>query len=150
MSNPGKPVPSDAKRRRLEQLLAMSTRLGDAIALDIAALEKGQFGDLQTADANIEQLCAIYGREVKALKADGGVKDAPAPLIAQLKESGARLNGLLARHERLVSAMRNAAEGLVQTVAQEVQKTRERAAPYAATPKPKRSSGDAIVYNKVV
>ena len=150
MSNATKPLREDTRQRRLEQLLAMSTRIGDAIALDIAALEKGEFGDLKTADEDIEKLCAIYGREVKALKADGGVKDAPPQIVAQLKESGARLNGLLARHERLVSSMRNVAEGLVQAVAQEVQKTRERMAPYAPASKAKRGSGDAIVYNKIV
>jgi len=150
MSSAARFIDPNVRQRRLEQLLLMSTRLCDAIALDIEALERGQFADLRTADADIEQLCAIYGREVKALKADGGVKDAPPQIIAQLKESGTRLNGLLARHERLVSAMRNASEGLVQAVAQEVQKTRERIAPYAPACKGKRGSGDAIVYNKVV
>lgn len=150
MSNETKPTHVDANQLRVEQLLAMSTRLGDAIALDIVALEKGQFADLKTTDPEIDRLCAIYGREVKALKADGGVKNAPAHILAELKESGTRLNGLLARHERLVMAMRQATEGLVHAVAQEVQKTRERMAPYAATPKAKRSSGDAIIYNKVV
>ena len=150
MSSASRFLDPHANQRRLEQLLIMSTRLCDAIALDIAALEQGKFGDLRTADAEIEQLCAIYGREVKALKADGGVKGAPAQIIAQLKESGAKLNGLLARHERLVSAMRNAAEGLVQAVAQEVQKTRERVKPYVPPTKGKHGTGDAIVYNKVV
>ena len=145
-----KPLNPDAKRQRLEHLLAMSTRLADAIALDIAALENGRFDNLKTTDPEIDRLCALYGREVKALKSEGGIKDAPAELLAQLRESGVQLNGLLARHERLVSAMRNATEGLVHAVAQEVKKTRESIAPYAPGCKPKRGSGDAIVYNKVV
>jgi len=65
-------------------------------------------------------------------------------------EERARLNGLLARHQRLVSCMRHASEGLVQAVAEEVQKTRERVAPYSPAQKPKRGPGDAIVYNNVV
>jgi hypothetical protein len=147
MSNTVSPGP---KLQRLEDLLTMSTRLGDAIALDIAALEKGEFADLKTTDPEIERLCAIYGHEVKALKADGGIKGAPPELTAKLRESGARLNGLLARHERLVLAMRQASEGLVHAVAQEVKKSRESTAPYQPASKVKRSSGDAIVYNKIV
>jgi hypothetical protein len=150
MTNAAKPVPVDSKTFRVERLLAMSTRIGDVIAADIGALEQGKFADLKTTDPEIDRLCAIYGREVKALKADGGIRGAPAEILAKLKESGTRLNGLLARHQRLVSCMRNASEGLVQAVAEEVQKTRERAAPYAPAAKSKRAPGDAIVYNNVV
>jgi len=150
MTHAARPGPLDAKRIRLEQLLAMSTRIGDVIQLDIDALETGKFSELKTTDPEIDRLCAIYGREVKALKAEGGVKDMPADLVAKLKISGTRLNGLLARHQRLVACMKNASEGLVQAVAEEVQKTRERTAPYSATPKPKRGPGDAIVYNNIV
>ena len=140
----------DAKTRRLEQLLAMSVRLGDAIELDIVALESGRFEELKTTDPEIDRLCALYGREVTALKADGGLKGASPDLRQQLKESGKRLNGLLARHTRLVSAMRHASEGLVQAVAEEVQKTREREAPYVPPTRLKPKTGDAIVYNKVI
>jgi hypothetical protein len=145
-----KPATTDPKLQRMEQLLIMSRRIGDAIAQDIAALEQGRFDALRTTDPEVERLCAIYGREVKALKADGGVKGAPAPIIAQLKESGARLNGLLARHQRLVTCMRHASEGLVQAVATEVQKTRESVAPYVPATQAKRASRGAIVYNRVV
>jgi hypothetical protein len=143
---------AERQKLRLEQLLVVSRRLSGAIAADIAALEQGAFGELSTTDPEIERLCAFYGREVKALKAEGGVNGAPAPLIAALKESGAQLKGLLKRHGLLVSCMREAAEGLVQAVAEGVEKSRAGAAPYTATPALKRSSGSAgaIVYNKVV
>jgi hypothetical protein len=137
---------------RLEQLLTVSRRLSAAIAADIDALERGAFGDLKTTDPEIERLCAYYGREVKALKADGGIKHAPAQLIAAMKESGTQLNELLKSHERLVAAMRQAAEGLVQAVAEGVEKTRAGELPYTANPNPKRTSpaAGAIVYNKVI
>ena len=138
-------------QRRLEQLVTMSNRLCEAIAADIAALEQGDFGRLSSTDPEIGRLCAFYGREVTALKASGGIKNVPAELLAALKESGGRLNTLLARHESLVACMLQASEGLIQTVAEEVEKARKRGAPYSAHPKPKReSSAGAIVYNKVV
>lgn len=141
---------SEGELRRLEQLLTMNKRLGDAVAADIAALEHGAFSDLSTTDPEIERLCALYGREVMALKAAGGIKNAPADLIAKLKESGSRLKSLLGRHEQLVVVMRQASEGLVKAIAEEVDKTRSEGAPYAAAPGAKRTGGGAIVYNKVV
>ena len=142
---------AERQRLRLEQLLTVSRRLSEAVAADIAALEQGAFGELKTTDPEIERLCAFYGREVKALKAEGGIAHAPAKLIAALKESGAQLDALLKTHERLVAAMRQAAEGLVQAVAEGVEKARSSAAPYTANPAPKRASASgALVYNKVV
>ena len=138
-------------QRRMENLLAMSNRLCDAIAADIEALEQGDFGKLTSTDPEIGRLCALYGREVMALKNSGGVKNAPAELVAALKDSGGRLNKLLGQHESLVACMRQASEGLIKVVAEEVEKTRTRGAPYSALPKPKRqSSAGAMVYNKVV
>jgi len=136
--------------RRLEQLLAISKRLADAIAADIAALEQGEFGNLTTTDPEVARLCALYGREVTALKASGSIKDMPEQLIATLKDSGGRLKKLLSRHESLVGCMRQASEGLIQAVAEEVDKSRKRRAPYSGAPNPKRVSSGAIVYNKVV
>jgi hypothetical protein len=138
-------------QRRLEQLLTMSNRLCEAVAADIAALEKGDLGRLASTDPEIGRLCAFYGREVTALKASGSIKNVPAELVAALKESGGRLNNLLGRHESLVACMRQASEGLIQTIAEEVEKTRKRGTPYTGHPKPKReTSAGAIVYNKVV
>ncbi len=140
-----------ATKQRMENLLAMSSRLCDAISTDIAALEKGDFGGIVSTDPEIGRLCALYGREVLALKNSGGVKNMPAELVATLKASGERLSRLLGQHESLVTCMRQASEGLVQAVAEEVEKLRQRGAPYSATPKPRRqSSTGAIVYNKVI
>jgi hypothetical protein len=140
-----------AMQRRMENLLAMSTRLCDTISTDIAALEKGDFGGIASTDPEVGRLCALYGREVLALKNSGGVKNMPAELVSALKNAGERLSRLLGQHESLVLCMRQASEGLIQVVAEEVDKSRKRGAPYSATPKPKReSSTGAIVYNKVI
>ncbi|HEY4265827.1 MAG TPA: hypothetical protein VGM72_10945, partial [Micropepsaceae bacterium] len=71
----------ERQRMRLEQLLTVSRRLTAAIGEDIAALQTGAFDALRTTDPEIERLCAFYGREVRALKAEGGVKRAPAALL---------------------------------------------------------------------
>ena len=143
---------AERQRLRLEQLLTVSRRLIEAVSGDIAALERGAFTELKTTDPEIEKLCAFYGREVRSLKAEGGIKGVPKTLIAALKESGSELDKLLVRHAHLVAAMREASEGLVQAVAEGVEQARSGSKPYTQQPTPKRvalSSG-AIVYNKVV
>ena len=152
MTTPANIDPADhAMQRRMENLLSMSHRLCDAISTDIAALETGEFGALASTDPEVGRLCALYGREVMALTNSGGIKNVPVELVDALKDAGGRLSRLLGQHESLVACMRQASEGLIQAVAEEVEKSRQRGAPYSATPKPKRqSSAGAIVYNKVV
>ena len=139
-----------AEETRIAQLLVLTQRITDVLAADIAALEAGRFDSLRTTDDDVARLCAVYGREVAGLKAAGGVADARDPRIAQLRDAAAHLNVLLARHQTLVSAMRQASEGLVQAVAKEVRKVREDAAPYRAVPAARRAETPAIVYNKMV
>ncbi len=89
MTTPANIDPADhAMQRRMENLLAMSNRLCDAISTDIAALEKGEFGDLASTDPEVGRLCALYGREVMALKNSGGIKNVPVELVDGVEGSG--------------------------------------------------------------
>ncbi len=143
---------TERQRLRLEQLLTVSGRLIEAVSGDIAALERGAFNELKTTDPEIEKLCAFYGREVRSLKAEGGLKGVPHTLITALKDAGRRLDDLLVRHTHLLTAMREASEGLVQAVAEGVEQKRNASKPYGQQLAPKRAavSSGAIVYNKVV
>ena len=142
---------AERQRLRLEQLLTVSRRLIEAVAGDIAALERGAFAELKTTDPEIEKLCAFYGREVRSLKAEGSIKGLPKTLIIELKEAGGQLDTLLVQHAHLLAAMREASEGLVQAVAEGVVQARSGSRPYGQQPPPTRAtSTGAIVYNKVV
>jgi hypothetical protein len=147
-----KDLDGKAQTQRLERLLSMGTRLAGAIEGDIAALNKGAFDQLHTTDPEISNLALLYRNEVTALKKSGGVgKGAPAVLVSELKSLGKRLKKSLSRHEQLVMAMRQASEGLVQAVAEEVEKSRARTATYSAQPRGTNPGpSGAIVYNKVV
>jgi hypothetical protein len=137
--------------RRLENLLLMGKRLADAVKGDIAAMERGAFRELRTTDPEIINLAALYARDVAALKAAGGIKTPPQDLARALKETSVELKSLLAHHDKLVLAMRKATEGLVQAVADEVEKTRKSLVPYTPKQVQKSSSaGAAIVCNKVI
>jgi hypothetical protein len=141
--------PMETDERRIAQLLALTLRVAEAIAQDIAALEQGRFDRLRSADEDVARLCAIYGREVAALK-QTGLAVARTPRVAQLRRAAAQLNVLLARHQALVAAMRKASEGLVQAVAKEIQKRSDAAAPYRPIAAPRRTNTPAIVCNKMV
>ena len=93
---------ADDQIPRLEHLLAMGKRLAAAIEADITALERGAFQDLRSTDPEIAKLAALYAREVATVKAAGGIGDAPAALVAALKETSVRLKAGLLRHDRLV------------------------------------------------
>jgi hypothetical protein len=136
--------------RRLENLLTMGNRLADAVEGDIAAMERGTLRELRTTDPEIANLAAIYAREVAALKAAGGIKNPPQELARALKDTGLRLKTVLSHHDKLVMCMRKATEGLVQAVADEVERTRKSIVPYTPKPPAKSSGAGAIVYNKVI
>jgi hypothetical protein len=134
---------------RAEMLIAMGARLCDALVADIAALEKGLVHNLKSADPEIERLSAAYGQGVKALKTLG-VKTVAKHIVAALKETNTRLTQLLTQHERLLAAMREATEGLVQAVAAEAGKARKQITPYGPKSTARPSSAAPIVYNSVV
>lgn len=135
---------------RVTNLLLMGNRLADAVEADIAALERGAFQELRTTDPEIARISALYAREVANVKAAGGLKSLPPTLIEKLKESSARLTHGLTRHGSLVAVMRQATEGLVKAVAEEVDKSRNHSRTYTAKPGEKRTPASALIYNKSV
>jgi hypothetical protein len=151
MKPPREPQAKD-QTQRLEKLLVMGRRLMAAIDGDIDALNKGAFDRLHTTDPEITALASLYAREVAALKKEGGIgKGAPAALLAEMKTLGKRMKLSLTRHERLLMCMRQASEGVVQAVANEVEKARARTTPYRVGPQARQAQGAAaILYNKVV
>jgi len=135
---------------RAENLLSLTERLVAAVEADITLLQTGNYPPLALVDPVIDQLSAAYTREVTAVK-KAGLKDAPAPLLASLKAAAAKLKDLLKRHAKIVSAMRGASEGMIKAIAEEVEKRRTAAMPYAAKPGVRpAASASAIVYNRVV
>lgn len=133
---------------RAENLLSLTTRLIGAVESDIAALQSGKYPPMALADPVIEQMATVYTREVAAAR-NAGVKNAPASMLRSLKDAAAKLKTVLKSHEHLVNAMRAASEGMVRSVAEEVDRMRSATMPYAAVPV-KRPSAASVVYNKVI
>lgn len=140
---------------RLERLIAMAERLIAALSADIAALEQGRPREMKSLDPEIQKLTAAYGREAAALN-KAAIEAAPAEARARLLGATKRFHDVLSLHGRVLARIRNASEGLIKAVAEEVDRRRLRARPYAppayaakpAAPRP--ASTAAMLYNAVV
>ena len=134
---------------RIERVIAMAERLIEALAADIAALEKGQPRNMRSVETDFQQLAAQYGREAAGLNADFVRKHAPAAVYAKLRAVTQRLRELLLQHARLLTRIRNASEGMIRAIAEEVDRRRIAARPYA--PKGAYAAQPAaMIYNSVV
>lgn len=135
--------------QRIELLTRMAERLIEAIEGDLAALKAGKPQEMRTLDPEVQRLSASYGREAAGLTAEIA-KQAPAVVRGRFFDATKRFKELLELHARMVTSVRNASEGVIKAVADEVNRQAQpmrtydpRAASYG---KPAR----AMVYNSVV
>ncbi|MDE2182243.1 MAG: hypothetical protein KGJ78_04415 [Alphaproteobacteria bacterium] len=130
-------------RERIERLIAMGERLTAAIEADIAALKAGRPKEMRTLDPEIQRLSALYGREAQAFTLERA-KAAPPDLRKKFLAVTIRFREILALHARLLTRIRNASEGIIKAVADEVERVRAPLTTYA--PASKRAPG-AMIYN---
>lgn len=134
---------------RIERLTRMAERLIEAIEADIAALKAGKPQQMRTTDPEVQRLSAQYGREAAGLGVEAA-KAAPAPIRARFAEVTKRFRELLELHARLITRVRNATEGMIKAVSEEVDR---RAAP-TRTYNPRAAAygkpAQAMVFNSVV
>lgn len=135
--------------QRIELLTKMAERLIEAIEDDLAALKAGKPQQMRTLDPEIQRLSATYGREAAGLTAEIA-KQAPAVVRSRFFEVTKRFKELLELHARMVARVRNASEGMIKAVAEEVDRRAQpirtynpQAASYGKAPK-------AMVFNSVI
>ncbi|MDE2109511.1 MAG: hypothetical protein KGJ79_00095 [Alphaproteobacteria bacterium] len=138
-----------ADPQKIELLIAMAERLIAAIEGDIAALKAGRPQDLRTTDPEIQRLSALYGREAANLDPTGA-KTAPADLRRKFFDTTSRFRNALTAHANLLTRVRNASEGIVKAVAEEVERRRAPTCRYEPGPTRPRPHAGAMVYNAVV
>jgi len=120
------------EEQRIERLLSMSQRLIAALEADVTLLKSGKARALHTTDPEIVRLSALYGREAAALQAQAA-KSVRPELAKKLTEATARFRSLLETQIRLLTRMRNASEGLIRAVAEEMERRRAPVTPYRGT-----------------
>jgi hypothetical protein len=136
-------------RLKVERVILLTDRIADLLGADIAALERGSAQELRTNDPTVQQLTLQYAREAGAVNAVI-VKSMPPELRQKLAASTKRMNDTLKYHQRIITRVRNASEGLIRAVASEVERRRSFQRNYARVPAAKPQSSGALLYNKVI
>jgi len=136
-------------RQKIELLITMAERLIGALEADIKALKAGRPQEMRTIDPEIQRLSAMYGREAAGLD-PGRAKAAPAELRRKFFDTTARFREVLALHTRLLTCVRNASEGIIKAVAEEVERRRSFARTYAPAAGHYRPQAGAIVYDNLI
>lgn len=137
------------EQERIELLTKMAERLSQALEADISALERGRPKTLRMIDDDMQRLSVVYSREVKSLNPKNA-KEAPLEVRKRFYNVTTHLKELLDRHLRLVKRVRNASEGIIKAVAEDVQKKRTALRPYVSPKATYRPPPGAIVYNSLV
>jgi hypothetical protein len=141
----GQPGPNP----KVERVLALTARLTEALKADIAALEKGRPREMRTIAPDMQQLCALYGREA-ALVTPAVVKSLPLQTREKLSQATRKFREALSYQSRLITRMKNASEGLVRAIATDVEKKRNAHRPYGRTSTPPARPASALLYNSVI
>ena len=136
-------------RQKIELLIAMAERLIGALEADIKALKAGRPQEMRTIEPEIQRLSAMYGREAAGLD-PARAKAAPSELRRKFFDTTARFREVLALHTRLLTSVRNASEGIVKAVAEEVERRCAPMCTYAPAAARARPHAAAMVYNKIV
>lgn len=137
---------------KVERLIVLAQRLTDAIAADIEALKNGRPQAMASLDPEVQKLLVLYGREAQALDPTRA-KSAPADLKKRLGSVTAKFRETLSLQQRLLTRMRNASEGIVKAVADEVQRQRAPTITYSPAQQAKggyRQASVPMLFNGVV
>ena len=133
---------------RIERIIAMAERLIAALEADIAALKAGTPSAMRSTDPDIQRLSALYGREVQTL--DPGIaRSARADLRAKFIAVTAKIREVLALHARMLTRVRNASEGMIRAIAEEVDRMKAPMRTYGPAASQARG-GSAMIHNSVV
>jgi hypothetical protein len=134
---------------RVEQLVRLTERLTNMLALEAKAFEERRPHDVAGQMAETNRLANLYRHESSRIKAE------PALIIEADMAAKRRLiwvteafEAVLARHGRALAAAKTVTEGLVHAIADEVASARRANAPYG--PRGAAPAGDAaaITLNK--
>jgi len=134
---------------RIERLIAMAQRLTAMLERDIAALKAGKPQDLSVGDPEFQRLTVTYGREAQGFDIRIA-QSARAELRNRFLAITAKFREVLQLHGRMLTRMKNASEGIIHAIAQEVERVNAPTRTYGPRPGGVPVSSGAMVFNRVV
>ena len=136
--------------RKIERLMTLTERLTDALRADIAALERGRPREMRSPESDVQQMTLLYAREAASF-GPSAVETLPRDARAALTAATARFRDVLAEHGRILARVKNATEGMIHAIAEDVAKKKNAQRPYAPQQAaPRHRSPGALLYNNVV
>jgi len=134
---------------RIERLIALAEKLVVALENDIAELKNGRTTALRTNDPEVQKLTALYTREAQGF--DPRIaQSAPPTLRQRFIAVTAKFREVLQMHARMIARVKNASEGIVRAIADEVERANAPARTYGPRPGYKPQSSGAMLFNRVV
>ena len=134
---------------RIERIARMAERLIEAVEADIAALKIGRPQAIRTTEPEMQRLLSLYSREAQSFTLDA-LKKVPSALRDNFVETMKKFRDLLLLHARMIARVRNASEGMIRAIAEEVQRQAEPLRTYAPVPSAYARPAPAMVYNAVI
>jgi hypothetical protein len=134
---------------RLERMIVMAERLVAALENDIAVLKAGKPEALSVGDPEFQRLTALYGREAQGFDIRIA-QNAKPDLRARFLTTTGKFREVLQLHARMLTRVKNASEGMVRAIAQEVERLNAPMRTYGPRPSGAPVSSGAMVFNKVV
>ena len=134
---------------RIERMIALAERLVVVLESDIAALKSGNPGALKSADPEVQKLTAQYGMEAQNFDIRIA-RAAPANLRTRFMAITAKFREVLQLHARLLTRVKNASEGMVKAIADEVNRMNAPTRTYGPRSGYGAQSSGAMVFNRVV
>jgi hypothetical protein len=130
-------------------MIVLAERLVSVLESDIVALKSGNPGALQSADPEVQKLTAQYGRE--AHNFDIRIAQAaPVNLRTRFLTITGKFREVLQLHTRLLARVKNASEGMVKAIAEEVNRMNAPIRTYGPRPGYGTQPSGAMVFNRVV
>jgi len=146
---PGKTPEKMQDTPRIERLIALAEKLVVALESDIAELKSGRTATLRTNDPEVQKLTALYTREAQGF--DPRIaQSAPPTLRQRFMAITAKFREVLQMHARMIARVKNASEGIVRAIADEVERANAPARTYGPRPGYKPQSSGAMLFNRVV
>ena len=134
---------------RIERLIALAEKLVVALENDIAELKNGRTTALRTNDPEVQKLTALYTREAQGF--DPRIaQSAPPTLRQRFMAVTAKFREVLQMHARMIARVKNASEGIVRAIADEVERANAPTRTYGPKPGYKPQSSGAMLFNRMV
>jgi hypothetical protein len=134
---------------RIERLITLAEKLVVALENDIAELKNGRTTALRTNDPEIQKLTALYTREAQGF--DPRIaQSAPPTLRQRFLAITAKFREVLQMHARMIARVKNASEGIIRAIADEVERTNAPTRTYGPRPGTQPQSSGAMLFNRVV